>query len=142
MRRGRKGSTRDRGAAAVEFALILPLLLLLLFGIVDFGRALNAQITITQAAREGARLDALGQSNAAVVSRTQNAAFGLDLPAADVTETSVCEVGAVATADAEVTVNYQFSFITPVGAIAGLFGGKGFGAPITLTAQGVMPCET
>ncbi len=143
MRRGgRGGGWRDRGAAAVEFALMLPLLLLIIFGVIDFGRALNAQITITQAAREGARLDALGQSNAAVVSRTQTAATGLSLPAADVTETQVCAAGAGATADAQVTVTYSFSFITPVGAIAGLIGGSGFGSPITLTAQGVMPCET
>ena len=48
------------GAAAVEMALVLPLLLLLVFGIVDFGRALNLQITLTQAAREGVRPAALG----------------------------------------------------------------------------------
>jgi Flp pilus assembly protein TadG len=145
MKRGPlSGRRRDRGAAAVEFALILPLLMLLVFGIIDFGRALNAQITLTQAAREGARLDALGQSNAAVVSRTQTAATGLNLnaPNGSVTETQVCMPNAGATADAQVTVSYQFSFITPVGAIAGLFGGSGFGGPITLTAQGVMPCET
>src|SRR5215469_8933308 len=65
----------DRGAAAVEFALLLPVLLFILFGIIDFGRALNAQITITQAAREGARLDALNQPN--VGPRTQAAATGL-----------------------------------------------------------------
>lgn len=143
MRRGlRVGRGRDRGAAAVEFALMLPLLLLIVFGLIDFGRALNAQITITQAAREGARLDALGQSNSAVVSRTQTAATGLSLPASDVTESLVCVQDAGATADAKVVVTYQFSFVTPVGAIAGLFGGSGFGGPITLTAQGVMPCET
>ena len=56
---------RDRGATAVEFALLLPLLLLIVFGIIDFGRALNAQITLTQAAREGARLAALGEANVA-----------------------------------------------------------------------------
>ena len=66
---GRKAP--DRGATAVEFALVLPLLLLLVFGIIDFGRALNAQITLTQAAREGARLEALGDSSAAVQARTQ-----------------------------------------------------------------------
>jgi len=35
-----------------------------------------------------------------------------------------------------------FSFITPVGNIAEMFGGSSFGAPITLSAQGTIPCET
>jgi Flp pilus assembly protein TadG len=127
---------RERGAAAVEFALLLPLLLLLVFGIVDFGRALNAQITLTQAAREGARLAALGQPN--VVGATQAAATGLS--SVTVTVTS-CPAGATQTTGAVVRASYSFNFVTPVGAIAGLFGG-GFGAPITLTATGEMPCET
>ena len=55
--------------------MVLPLLLLIVFGIIDFGRLLNAQITLTQAAREGARLAAVGQPN--VVSRTQATATGL-----------------------------------------------------------------
>ena len=56
----RASALRDeQGAAAVEMALVLPLLLLLLFGIIDFGRVLNAQITLTEAAREGARAAAL-----------------------------------------------------------------------------------
>ena len=136
------GHGRDSGATAVEFALLLPMLLLIIFGVIDFGRALNAQVTLTQAAREGARLDALGQSNAAVVSRTETAASGLSLNSSNVTETQVCLPNAGPTADAQVTVTYSFSFVTPVGAIAGIFGGSGFGSPITLTAQGVMPCET
>jgi len=128
---------RDRGAAAVEFALLLPVLLLIVFGIIDFGRALNAQITLTEAAREGARLAALGQPN--VVGRTQAAATGLSPVSVSVTS---CPAGAGPTANAVVGVSYPFSFVTPVGAIAGLIGGGGFGAPITLTAEGVMPCET
>jgi Flp pilus assembly protein TadG len=128
---------RDRGAAAVEFALVLPLLLLIVFGIIDFGRALNAQITLTQAAREGARLAALGQPG--VVNRTQAAATGLS--PVQVTVTS-CPASAGPGDDAAVTASYTFSFITPVGAIAGLFGGSGFGSPVTLSATGVMPCET
>jgi len=51
----------ERGAVAVEFALILPLLVLLLFGIIEFGQAYNAYITVTHAAREGARLAAVGK---------------------------------------------------------------------------------
>ena len=45
----------ERGAAAVEFALVMPLLLLLVFGIVEFGLIMNRQITVTHAAREGVR---------------------------------------------------------------------------------------
>jgi Flp pilus assembly protein TadG len=46
----------DAGAAAVEFALILPVVLLLLFGIIEFGRAWNVKQVLTDAAREGARV--------------------------------------------------------------------------------------
>jgi Flp pilus assembly protein TadG len=131
------GNTReDRGAAAVEFALLLPVLLFLVFGIIDFGRALNAQITLTQAAREGARMAALGEPN--VVSGTQAAATGLS--PVNVTVTS-CPAGAGAGVNAVVQATYSFSFVTPVSAIATLFGSS-FGSTLTLTAQGVMPCET
>ena len=119
--------------------MLLPLLLLLVFGIIDFGRAINTQITLTQAAREGARLAALGQPN--VVSGTQAAATGLNLPAGDISFTP-CPANATQTTAAKVTITYSFSFITPVGAIAGLFGGNGFGSPITLSATGEMPCES
>ena len=126
----------ERGSAAVEFALLVPVLLLIVFGIIDFGRALNAQETLTQAAREGARLAALNQPN--VVNRTQAAATGLSPVSVTVT---ACPAGAGPEVSATVMATYTFHFVTPVGAVAGLVGGKGFGKPITLTAQGAMPCE-
>ena len=46
---------RDEGQALVEFALLTPFLLVFLVGILEFGRAWNAHIVVTQAAREGAR---------------------------------------------------------------------------------------
>ena len=131
----------DRGAAAVEFALVLPVLLLVLFGMIDFGRALNAQIMVTQAAREGARLGALGVAPATVTSRAQ-AAMGTLLPVVTVNTGTACPVGAAAGVDAVVKVSYTFSFITPVGAIGAMFGTAIFGSNITLTGQGEMPCET
>ena len=130
----------DRGSVAVEFALVLPALLLILFGIIDFGRALNAQIVLTGAAREGVRLAALGYTDAAIQARV--AAAAPDLSGVTVTVAASCAPGAGPTADAEVNVSYSFSFITPIGAVAGLLGGSGIGAPLALTAQGVMPCET
>ena len=46
----------ERGSTAIEFALILPILLTLLFGIIDFGRLLYTQEVLNTAAREGARV--------------------------------------------------------------------------------------
>jgi len=53
----------EKGASAVEFALILPILIILIFGIVQFGIAFNNYITITHAAREGARIAAVDLNN-------------------------------------------------------------------------------
>jgi Flp pilus assembly protein TadG len=50
---------RDRGAAAVEFALVVPILLTLVIGIIEFGRAYNIQTTLSNAARDGVRVMAL-----------------------------------------------------------------------------------
>ncbi len=50
-----KSQSQERGAALVEAALVLPLLLMLLVGIVEFGRVWNAQLSLSHAAREGIR---------------------------------------------------------------------------------------
>jgi Flp pilus assembly protein TadG len=132
------GSSADRGATAVEFALLLPLLLLILLGIVDFGRMLNAQVTLTQAAREGARLVALGQPN--VQSRTQAAATGLS--PVGVSIQSACPAGAGPVSNGVVQTSHTFTFTPGLGYVVSLFGGSGLSGQITLSAEGVMPCET
>jgi Flp pilus assembly pilin Flp len=53
----------EDGAAAVEFALLLPLLVLLLFGFIQFGMAFNTRIQATNAAREAARAAVIGIDN-------------------------------------------------------------------------------
>lgn len=67
LRRSRMG--RRRGTASVEFALVLPLLLGLLFGIIEFGFLFKDQLSIQQCAREGARVAAVGRLNSEVNSR-------------------------------------------------------------------------
>lgn len=134
IRLRRRRRVPDRGAAAVEAALVLPLLLLLVFGIIDFGRMLNAQIKVTEAAREGARASSLAASSAAVQQRVYDVMGGP-------TDVAVgpgprCGAGSGSTVDARVTVTYTFEFVTPVAALAGLVGG-----PKQLTATGVMPCR-
>jgi hypothetical protein len=51
----------EKGASAVEFAIILPILVMIVFGIFEFGIAYNNWIALTHAAREGARLAAVDQ---------------------------------------------------------------------------------
>lgn len=129
---------RDRGATAVEVALLMPIVLVLVMGIVDFGWAVRAQITLTQAAREGVRVAALGQPNPS--GRTKAAATSLDPAEVGVSVTACPAGGKPGESSAEVTATHTYTFITPVGGLAGLFGGGGFGAPIRLSAKGVMPC--
>ncbi|WBS04879.1 pilus assembly protein [Pseudoduganella sp. SL102] len=62
MTRPMRYATRQRGIAAVEFALILPILLMLLFGMIDAGRALQANIIMVNIGREGANMVARGNT--------------------------------------------------------------------------------
>lgn len=57
----------EKGSSSVEFALILPVLILILFGIIQFGFVFNNYLAVTHAAREGARLAAVGLYSEAVV---------------------------------------------------------------------------
>jgi Flp pilus assembly protein TadG len=55
LRRGGRRARSEKGVALVEFALLLPVLALLLFGMLDFGKAFNYWIDETHLANEGAR---------------------------------------------------------------------------------------
>jgi Flp pilus assembly protein TadG len=71
----------DRGQTLTEFALVLPILALLLFGVIQFGIAFNNYITLTDAVRAGARKGAVGRHlqnpQAAVHQSVRNAATDL-----------------------------------------------------------------
>jgi hypothetical protein len=62
LRRSQGRASRSRGQALVEFSLILPIFLLILFGAIDAGRFVYTDSTLSQAAREGARLGAVEAS--------------------------------------------------------------------------------
>lgn len=61
----RRGGSRSRGQALVEFAFVLPIFLLLLMSLIDFGRVIYAQHTINQDAAEGARVGAVSADSLA-----------------------------------------------------------------------------
>jgi Flp pilus assembly protein TadG len=117
----------------------MPIVLILVMGVIDFGRLLNAKITLTQAAREGVRVVALNKPNP-----TDKAASAA-LPALSGVSATVlvsCPTGSAGTKSGELQTSYTFSFVTPVGDLVGMFGGGGFGSPVTLSAKGVMLCES
>lgn len=127
----RRQEHREGGAAAVEFALVVPLLLLLVFGIVEFGRAYNAQVTLQHAVREGARYYAIhhDDENGDPIDETEqvtvDAATTLDLKKEDVAVSpDPCDPGE----PGHVSAEYDFDYLA-----------WDFGLP-TLSAEGVMRC--
>ena len=66
----------ERGAAVVEFAIASVLLLVLLFGIIEFGYVLSFKQGLTQAAAEGARVGAVGGDSAAIAAAVNKAVGG------------------------------------------------------------------
>jgi Flp pilus assembly protein TadG len=114
----------DQGSAAVEFALVLPVLMIILFGIIDFGRMLNTRITLSQAANEGAR---------AVAVAGDDAAAGVIDAIMGSTTYTVVEIDGCDSPldDATVTLSHSFTFVTP-------FVGGDDGMELTATA--VVPC--
>ncbi len=74
-----------RGQAIVEFAVVLPILLLLMLGLINLGVLINAQIILTQAAWEGARAgttlnSSLGEGDAEIIGAVQASLTGLSNP--------------------------------------------------------------
>ena len=76
----RRGVCGEGGAALVEFAVILPVLILLVFGTIEFGRAYNAKVTLTHAAREGVRSLAVTQDPVVAESVARDAASSKSPP--------------------------------------------------------------
>lgn len=124
--------SRERGATAVEFALVLPILLLLVLGIIEFGRAFHVQTTLSNAARDGVRVMALQDNATAARSTAKASAPTLNLTNAmiRVSPTS-CSTSGSTPGTASVTITYPLSLVS------------GF-LPIddfTLTGKGTMRCN-
>jgi Flp pilus assembly protein TadG len=80
----RRAADRSPGQALVEFALVIPIFLLLLVALFDLGRAVFAYNTLTNAAREGARIAIVNQDEASIVQHAKNASAIVELDAPNV----------------------------------------------------------
>ena len=118
-------------------AILLPLLLLILLGTIEFGRALNVQVSLTQAAREGARYAAIhySDSNVDVRGATLAAAPSLSGLTVSVTDNaSSCSSGSNVQVTTSVSLPSLSGFLN-----AGFFGAPGI-FPLSMKGVGVMQC--
>jgi Flp pilus assembly protein TadG len=122
----------ERGAVAVEFALVVPLLLILLFSIVSVSRAFQVQAALSGAAREAARAMAIVNDPAAARSAAVFAASTSSVPlsAGEVSISPATCTGASPTTNITVTITYQFQ---PAGDFAG-------GVAFPITSKAVLRC--
>jgi Flp pilus assembly protein TadG len=147
----RRRTARSRGQALVEFALVLPIFVLIIFGILDAGRLIVVYNTVSNAARNGARVAIVNQSTSGTntcdttsatawsVGCAVSSGVGAAIAPGDVsvtyrdpTDTTSCtptSIGCIAV----VTVAGQFQALTPV--IAQIIG------PITVTSTSKIPVE-
>ncbi len=145
---------REKGAAAVEFALILPVLLLMLFLIIEFSIILYDKAVITNASREGARSGivyspvprvSIGAITTTVANycATNLISFGPSAPVATVSSTSGPGVACVNPGDLlTVDVTYTYSFFAVPNILKYASGGnRTINSGITLTGNTVMRCE-
>jgi len=100
------------GQELVEFALVLPLLLLVVFGVLDLGRVFHSAITITNAAREGARYamlhpDDVMEIQNVTLAEAENSGIDMSTSFVDVICLSDCSSGT----PIRVTVEYNFTFL-------------------------------
>lgn len=132
---------REQGTSSVEFALVLPLLLLMLFAIIEFSIAMFDKAVITNASREGARKGILmrtpprvsaGEITTTVVNYAGAHLISFSEAAVTTNVSSVCvDSGDPLT----VTVSYPYSFFVVPNFISTLTG------PLMLNGVTVMRCE-
>lgn len=132
----------DAGSELIEFAIVLPIFLLVVAALVDFGFLFQRYEVVTNAAREGARVAVLpGYATADVQARVQAylTAGGLTATPTIARTTGSQTIGVYTVGTVTVTVTYpsQYSFIGP---FASMFGGSGWSS-INLVARSTMRVE-
>ncbi|SHH97041.1 TadE/TadG family type IV pilus assembly protein [Clostridium grantii] len=101
---------KHKGQALVETALLLPIMLMLIFGIIEFGLILNTNIVVSNASREGARYASLGYTDSEVKTLVNNETSTLTIK-----ETKInYENKGTDDENVEVIVTCSYKLITPI----------------------------
>ena len=130
---GKRALKNKKGQTLVETAFVLPIIILILMGILDFGMMFNNYLIVSNASREGARNAAVGATDTeikSVVGKVSGTLDALKLTTDITPKESLRKKGD----EVMVTVKYNYKFLTPV--IGAFFSGK-----VQLTGTSVMRVE-
>lgn len=113
MRLFRKFIKNKRGQSIVELALVLPLLILIVIGTMEFGGIFHSYLLITNASRQGTRAGIIGTDDTTIRSTVKNDAVSLCLTDSQITITPV-QAYRTSGVPLTVQVKYSVSLISPV----------------------------
>lgn len=142
-----KTGSRERGSAMVETAIAIPILLVMMVGIFEVGRAYETWQVLTNAAREGARVSVTPsstQSNTTALIRQYMANGQLTRSATAsvvVNKGASIDVNGTAISASAITVDYPFEFIMLQPVVRLVAPGATVGGPITMRATAIMRNE-
>jgi hypothetical protein len=137
----------ERGAALVEAAITIPLILVLCVGIFEFGRAFQTWQVLTNAAREGARMVVVPYANTGeAVTRMRTYMSSASLARAGDAAVTInpnvpITVGSLVVSGSEVIIDYPFQFMVLQPVVRLVAPSSTVGAPLTMRAAVIMRNE-
>ena len=157
----RKVRRREEAQSLAEFALILPMFLIMVFGVIDFGMGLRAYITLSSATREGARYgvvgnqagtftaggvgDCDGTKTTSIVGKVCTTMNGLGLTNIQTVTTkcppAITKPPCAPGSPIEVHAEYRYRYITPVKSIVNVLSGGAMPGYLTVNSTVTMRQE-
>jgi Flp pilus assembly protein TadG len=140
----------EKGQSLAEFVLVLPIFLILVFAIIDFGLGFHAWLTVTNSAREGARLGAVrAPANGGCDNNPSTKATNINCRVIETADSLDSSKMAVTISNAQgtpgtsvvVKVDYDYDLITPLDNMLGIISGGSIGPTLKFTSTADMRLE-